>query len=132
VAQPKEFEQITLDIEEGIATLTLNRPAKMNAFTGKMMYEMIEAFDITDADDNVRVVIVTGSGDRAFCAGADLSEGAKTFDYDKRAEGGEVGRTDDVDQWRSRGYWRDDAAANGYSHRIRQCARARAVSPSAI
>ncbi|HCX12297.1 MAG TPA: enoyl-CoA hydratase, partial [Hyphomonas sp.] len=47
MAQPKEFEQITLDIEDGIATLTLNRPAKMNAFTGKMMYEMIEAFDIT-------------------------------------------------------------------------------------
>ena len=98
MAQPKEFEQITLDIEDGIATLTLNRPAKMNAFTGKMMYEMIEAFDITDADDNVRVVIVTGSGDRAFCAGADLSEGAKTFDYDKRAEGGEVG---DSELWLS-------------------------------
>ena len=103
MAQPKEFEQITLDIEDGSATLTLNRPAKMNAFTGKMMYEMIEAFDITDADDNVRVVIVTGSGDRAFCAGADLSEGAKTFDYDKRAEGGEVGRTDDVDIQRDGG-----------------------------
>ncbi len=58
MAQPKQFEQIILDIEDGVAILTLNRPEKMNAFTGKMMYEMIEAFDITDADDSVRAVIV--------------------------------------------------------------------------
>ncbi len=94
MAQPKAFEQIILDIgKDGIATLTLNRPDKMNAFTGKMMYEMIEAFDITDKDDSVRAVIVTGAGDRAFCAGADLSEGAKTFDYDARSTSGEAGRT---------------------------------------
>ena len=103
MAQPKKFEQIILDIEDGIATLTLNRPDKMNAFTGKMMYEMIEAFDITDADDSVRAVIVTGSGDRAFCAGADLSEGAKTFDYDARADTGEAGRTDKIDIQRDGG-----------------------------
>ena len=103
MAQPKQFEQIILDIEDGIAILTLNRPEKMNAFTGKMMYEMIEAFDITDADDSVRAVIVTGSGDRAFCAGADLSEGAKTFDYDARATTGEEGRTKDVDIQRDGG-----------------------------
>jgi enoyl-CoA hydratase/carnithine racemase len=58
----------------------------MNAFTGEMMAEMIEAFDLADADDNVRAVIVTGSGDRAFCAGADLSAGAATFDYAKRVD----------------------------------------------
>ena len=75
------FEQIIYSVADGIATITLNRPEKLNAFTGKMMSEMIEAFDMTDADDNVKAVIVTGSG-RAFCAGADLSEGAKTFDYD--------------------------------------------------
>ena len=75
------FEQIIYAVADGIATITLNRPEKLNAFTGKMMSEMIEAFDMTDADDNVKAVIVTGSG-RAFCAGADLSEGAKTFDYD--------------------------------------------------
>jgi enoyl-CoA hydratase/carnithine racemase len=63
------YSQILLDIEEGIATLTLNRPEKMNAFTGTMMQEVIDAFDRTDADDAVRVVIVTGAGDRAFCAG---------------------------------------------------------------
>ncbi len=103
MAQPKKFEQIILDIDNGIATLTLNRPDKMNAFTGKMMYEMIEAFDITDKDDSVRVVIVTGSGDRAFCAGADLSEGAKTFDYDARAATGEAGRTSNDDIQRDGG-----------------------------
>ena len=73
-----EFTQIKLDTADGIATLTLSRPEKMNAFTGVMMQEMIDAIDITDADDSVRAVIVTGEGDRAFCAGADLTpdEGA--------------------------------------------------------
>ncbi|MEO1966770.1 crotonase/enoyl-CoA hydratase family protein [Hyphomonas sp.] len=99
----KEFTEIKLEKEDGIAILTLHRPDKMNAFTGKMMQEMIEAFDITDADDDVRVVIVTGHGDRAFCAGADLSAGAKTFDYDKRAGDGEAGRTASEDIQRDGG-----------------------------
>jgi enoyl-CoA hydratase/carnithine racemase len=98
-----QFETIRLEIEDGIATLTLNRPEKMNAFTGKMMAEMIAAFDITDADDEVGAVIVTGSGERAFCAGADLSEGAKTFDYEARADSGEIGRTSDEDIQRDGG-----------------------------
>lgn len=72
------FEDILLDISDGIATITLNRPDKMNAFTGRMMYEIIEALDITDTDDEVKVVIFTGAG-RAFCAGADLSSGGETF-----------------------------------------------------
>ena len=80
------FETIRLEVEDGIATLTLNRPDKLNAFNTLMMQEMIAAFDQTDADDSVRVVIVTGAG-RAFCAGADLSAGAATFDYSTR--GGE-------------------------------------------
>ena len=67
------YTQITLDIADGIATLTLNRPEKMNAFTTIMMAEMIDAIDTTDADDSVRAVIVTGQGERAFCAGADLT-----------------------------------------------------------
>lgn len=79
------FTQIALDIEGPVATITLDREAKLNAFTATMMHELIAAFDQTDADDNVRAVIVTGRG-RAFCAGADLSAGAATFDYDKRAD----------------------------------------------
>ncbi len=76
------FTQIALETDGPVATITLDREAKLNAFTGTMMTELIEAFDITDADDSVRVVIVTGRG-RAFCAGADLSAGAATFDYEK-------------------------------------------------
>jgi enoyl-CoA hydratase/carnithine racemase len=68
-----DFTQILYDVADGIATITLHRPEKMNAFTGTMMNEMISAFDLIDADDNVRAVIVTGYGDRAFCAGADLT-----------------------------------------------------------
>ncbi len=76
-----DFTQIRLAVADGIATITLARPDKLNAFTGTMMSELIAAFDATDADDAVRAVIVTGDG-RAFCAGADLSAGAATFDYE--------------------------------------------------
>lgn len=68
-----DFTQIKLDIDGPIATITLHRPEKMNAFTHQMRDEIIEAIDITDADDAVRAVIVTGDGERAFCAGADLT-----------------------------------------------------------
>jgi enoyl-CoA hydratase/carnithine racemase len=81
-----EYQTITTGIEDGIFTLTLNRPDRMNAFNVEMMQEMIAAFDAADADDSVRAVIVTGAGDRAFCAGADLSAGSATFDYAKRAD----------------------------------------------
>ncbi len=67
------FTQILYEVADDIATITLNRPEKMNAFTNLMMQELIEAFDLIDADDDVRAVIVTGSGERAFCAGADLT-----------------------------------------------------------
>ena len=74
-----EYTQIAYDVSDQIATITLDRPDKLNAFTGKMMYEIIDAFDRVDADDDVRVVIVTGAG-RGFCAGADLSaSGGETF-----------------------------------------------------
>lgn len=73
-------ETIQIHQADGIATIHLNRPEKLNAFTPQMMHDLIAAFDATDADDAVRVVIVTGSG-RAFCAGADLSAGAATFDH---------------------------------------------------
>ena len=73
-----EYTQILYDVEDNIATITLNRPDRMNAFTGTMMHEMIDAFDQIDADDDVRAVIVTGAG-RGFCAGADLGGGGETF-----------------------------------------------------
>jgi len=74
-----EYTQINYEVADSIATITLHRPERMNAFTDVMMREMIDAFDHVDADDDVRVVIVTGAGDRAFCAGADLGGGGETF-----------------------------------------------------
>ena len=79
------FETLLYDVADGVATITLNRPEKMNAFTPGMRDDLIAAFDATDADDAVRAVIVTGAG-RAFCAGADLSSGGKTFDYAARGD----------------------------------------------
>lgn len=79
------FQTLLYDVSDGVATLTLNRPDKLNAFTPLMRDELIAAFDASDADDAVRAVIVTGAG-RAFCAGADLSSGGQTFDYARRAD----------------------------------------------
>lgn len=67
------YSQIDYQVSEQIATITLNRPEKMNAFTGTMMNEINDAMDRIDGDDAVRAVIFTGAGDRAFCAGADLT-----------------------------------------------------------
>lgn len=68
-----DYTQILYEVADGVATITLHRPDKMNAFTETMRLEMTDAFDRTDADDAVRAVIVTGHGERAFCAGADLT-----------------------------------------------------------
>jgi enoyl-CoA hydratase/carnithine racemase len=75
-----EYEQIRYDVVDGIATVTLNRPDRLNAFTARMADELIDAFDRTDGDDAVRVVVLTGAG-RGFCAGADLQGGGSTFSY---------------------------------------------------
>jgi enoyl-CoA hydratase/carnithine racemase len=80
-----DFETILTAVEDGIMTITLHRPDRMNAFTPVMMKELIAAFDLADADDAVRAVIMTGAG-RAYCAGADLGSGGDTFDYAKRPD----------------------------------------------
>jgi enoyl-CoA hydratase/carnithine racemase len=79
------FETLLLDVQDGIATITLNRPEKLNSFTAQMRDDLVAVFDETDRNDDVRVVIITGAG-RAFCAGADLSSGGKTFDYASRGD----------------------------------------------
>ncbi len=85
------YEQILTDVSEGVLTITLNRPDRLNAWTGQMGDELRSAFDESDANDEVRAVIVTGAG-RAFCAGADLEGGGDTFDYSKRDTAGAAGR----------------------------------------
>jgi enoyl-CoA hydratase/carnithine racemase len=71
---------VLYSVADGVATITLNRPDRLNALNSAMYQGLSEAFDQTDGDDSVRAVVVTGAG-RAFCAGADLSGGAGTFDY---------------------------------------------------
>lgn len=96
------LETALIDIDANVATITLNRPDRMNAFTGQMMLDLIQAFDITDANDDVGAVIVTGAG-RAFCAGADLSAGAKTFDYEARDDRPERGDKGSLEHLRDGG-----------------------------
>ena len=79
------LQTLLYSVDDAVATITLNRPEKMNAFTAQMRDDLVAALDETDADDAVRAVIITGAG-RAFCAGADLSSGGKTFDYAARAD----------------------------------------------
>lgn len=74
-----DYTQILYDVKDRILTITLNRPEKLNAFTGTMMTEMIDALDRANKDDDIRAIVITGAG-RAFCAGADLSSGSGTFD----------------------------------------------------
>ena len=84
------------EVDEHVATITLNRPDRLNAVNGDTIRELIDAFDRADRDDDVRAVIVTGAG-RAFCAGADLGAGGSTFDNVAR------GRAPSADEHRDGG-----------------------------
>ena len=86
-----EFEEIRYEVADGVLLVTLDRPDRLNAFTGTMGRELIAAFDRADADDDVRAVIVTGAG-RGFCAGADLGGGGETFDSSEFRGDGDVPR----------------------------------------
>jgi enoyl-CoA hydratase/carnithine racemase len=90
------YETILYDVADKVLTITLNRPDKLNAFTGTMQAELIDAFDRADKDDNVRAIIVTGAG-RGFCAGADLSSGSNTFDRAARGRAAPVKADGSVD-----------------------------------
>jgi enoyl-CoA hydratase/carnithine racemase len=77
------YQEIAYDVADGVLTITLDRPDRLNAFTVTMQQELVDAFDRADADDGVRVVIITGRG-RGFCAGADLGGGGGSFDRSDR------------------------------------------------
>jgi len=85
------FTEIRYEVADQILTITLDRPERMNAFTPTMLEELLRAFDMADADDDVRAVVVTGAG-RAFCAGADLEKGGDTFDWRERQQTDETPR----------------------------------------
>ena len=74
------YSHIAYEVADNVATITLDRPDRLNAFTVRMQRELCAALDEVDADPEVRAVVVTGRG-RGFCAGADLGGGDATFDY---------------------------------------------------
>jgi enoyl-CoA hydratase/carnithine racemase len=86
-----EFSEIRYEVSDHVLQITLQRPDRLNAFTPTMGRELIEAFDRADADDDVRAIVVTGSG-RGFCAGADLASGGATFDWRERRSGDDFPR----------------------------------------
>jgi enoyl-CoA hydratase/carnithine racemase len=88
-AADTSYEQITTELAEGILTITLNRPERLNAWTAVMGRELIEAFDRADADDEVRAIVMTGAG-RGYCAGADLAAGGGEVEHTTRAGEGSL------------------------------------------
>ena len=80
------YSQILFDVEERVATITLNRPEHMNAWTEIMAGEMYDAMHRCNEDDDIRAVVMTGTGERAFCAGADLGDGETAFAGDENPE----------------------------------------------
>lgn len=84
------YETLIYSVENRVATVTLNRPDRLNAFTREMMAEFVDVLDHTDADDEVRAIVVTGAG-RGFCAGAELGDaGGDTFNAGARGRDPEI------------------------------------------
>jgi naphthoate synthase/2-ketocyclohexanecarboxyl-CoA hydrolase len=78
------YEDILYEVRGGRATITINRPDRLNAFRGQTMVELCEAFEAAADDESVGVIVFTGAGDRAFCVGGDVREPTRTM-REKRA-----------------------------------------------
>ena len=76
-----DFTDVRYQVDESVAVITIDRPDRMNAFRGRTVEELIAAFRRAWADGNVAAVVLTGAGDRAFCAGGDMKQKAQTGDY---------------------------------------------------
>lgn len=90
-----DYQHIEYSVKDKVLTITLNRPDRMNAFTTTMAHELVDAYQNAGNDDNVRAIVVTGSG-KAFCAGADLGAGEDTFNYDESKQGDALERIRDT------------------------------------
>ena len=86
-----DYTEISYEVADRVLTITLDRPDRLNAFTFRMHEELLDAFDQSDADDDIRAVVVTGRG-RGFCAGADLGAGGSTFDHSELLQTTDVHR----------------------------------------
>src|SRR5262245_22261237 len=87
------YEALLYDVENGVATLTINRPERRNALSWAVMTELRDALAVSKADAGVHVVVITGAGDKAFCAGADLTGMAGDSGYAAVHDGrGELAR----------------------------------------
>lgn len=78
------YEDILYEVADGRATLTINRPDRLNAFRGQTMIELCDAFERAADDERVGVIVFTGAGERAFCVGGDVREPTRTM-AEKRA-----------------------------------------------
>jgi naphthoate synthase len=76
-----EYKDVTYELDGSTAVISINRPSRYNAFTGNTVEELIHAFKRAWADKKVRVAILTGVGDKAFCTGGDVKQRAETGDY---------------------------------------------------
>jgi enoyl-CoA hydratase/carnithine racemase len=96
-----DLRDISLDVRDGVATITLQRPEALNAFTDRMEIDLLQALDECDRNDDVRAAVLTGAG-RAFCAGMDLSDSESTFDNWRATEGPDGARGEDGSEPRIR------------------------------
>jgi dihydroxynaphthoic acid synthetase len=79
--KPEEFTDVVYEVSDGLATITINRPDRYNAFRARTVDELVYAFKLAWADDEVGVIALTGAGEKAFCSGGDQKQRMETGDY---------------------------------------------------
>lgn len=85
--KPADFTDITYEVDNGLAWITINRPDRYNAFRAQTVDELVHAFKLAWADDEVGVVSLTGAGEKAFCTGGDQKQRMETGDYGPSVSG---------------------------------------------